>query len=70
MSAHSHSSSGFMGFLLGIVAMAIIALGVGFFLMDDGRQAPLRTAELSIPVPELPDPPAMPPRTDVFPPAP
>jgi hypothetical protein len=35
------------------------------FVMDDGREAPIRTAELSIPAPELPPLPAVPPRSDL-----
>jgi hypothetical protein len=65
MSARPHSENGFIAFLLGVVTMAIVALGVGAFMMDDGRDAPIRTAELSIPVPELPPLPAVPPRSEV-----
>lgn len=68
MSARTHSGSGLIGWLFGFAVL--VALGAAL-LLKDGRQAPIRTAELSIPLPQLPDPPAMPPRSnDVFPPAP
>jgi hypothetical protein len=64
MSARAHSGSGFIGVLLGVALMIILALGIALMWAQDGREGPIRSAELSIPTPKLPDPPALPPRTE------
>lgn len=54
---HHQSGSGFVGFILGVVATVLVAFGL-LAWTQMSRAPPLRTAELSIPV-DLPAPPGM-----------
>lgn len=58
------SARNWIGALFGFAVL--VALGAAL-LMQDGREAPIRTAELSIPLPELPNPPTTLPRSDLPP---